>query len=148
MNEPESGVETLNWRTLRLTGTAELHYQSTTSLIITQLGGHSVLGVSKKSRTCRIRSLKFFHYDQMRNRAPFGVVVKTRDSQSGKPSSIPGASDGQPNRIGSCPPLGAAKVKRRRRGDKRHCQMPRLLRSGGHPNLPLPYDHCRVCDYL
>ena len=53
-------------------------------------------------------------------------VDKTPDSQSGKPGSIPGASDGD-----SCPPLGAARVKQRRRGDERHHQMPGYLKSVG-----------------
>ena len=55
---------------------------------------------------------------------PLTVVVKTPDSQSGKPGSIPGHPTVNQAGIGSCPPFGAAKVKRRRRGDKHHRQMP------------------------
>ena len=47
------------------------------------------------------------------------VVVITPDSQSGKRGSTPRVSDGQPNVINSCRLMGAAKVKRRRRGDMR-----------------------------
>ena len=53
--------------------------------------------------------------------------------------------------MSSRPPLGAARVKRRRRGDKRHRHaMPCLLKmkSGGHKNLPLPYDLWRLWDYI
>ena len=42
------------------------------------------------------------------------------------------------------PQTGAAKVRRRRRGDKSHHQMPSLLKSGGHKTLPLPDDFCRL----
>ena len=47
--------------------------------------------------------------------------------------------------MSSRPPLGAAKVKRRRRGDKRHRHTkPCLLKSCGRKNLPLPYDLLEV----
>ena len=43
--------------------------------------------------------------------------------------------------MSSRPPLGAAKVKRRRRGDNRHRHTrPCLLKRGGHKNLPLAAD--------
>ena len=43
--------------------------------------------------------------------------------------------------MSSRPPLGAANVKRRRRGDKPHRhKKPCLLKSGGRKNRPLPYD--------
>ena len=70
---------------------------------------------------------------------PLSVLVKTPDSQSGKPRSIHGSSDGQAL-TGSYPTLGAAKVNRRWRGDKSLRQMPDLLKSGGYKTLPLPYD--------
>ena len=41
---------------------------------------------------------------------------------------------------GSCPLLEEAKVKQRRRGDKRHRQMSGFLKSGARKNLPLPHD--------
>ena len=51
---------------------------------------------------------------------------------SGKPGSRGGASDGQPSRNWSLLPLEAAKVKRRRGGDKHHRQTDGgLLKSGG-----------------
>ena len=47
--------------------------------------------------------------------------------------------------MSSCPALGAAKVERRWRGDKRHRHtMPCLLKSGGRKNLTLPYDLLEV----
>ena len=49
--------------------------------------------------------------------------------------------------MSSCPPLWAVKVKRRRRGDKRHRHiMPCLLNCGGRKSLPLPYDFLEVYD--
>ena len=49
--------------------------------------------------------------------------------------------------MSSRPPLGAAKVNRRRRGDKRHRHTkPCLLKSGGRRNLPLPYDLLEVME--
>ena len=51
---------------------------------------------------------------------PMQLVVKTPDSLSGNPGSIPWASDGQPS----------------------------LLKKSGRKNLPLPYDLCRLLYYL
>ena len=48
----------------------------------------------------------------------------------------------------SFPPLGTAKVKWRRGGDKRHRQMPGLLKRDRRKNLQLPYDLCRIWYYL
>ena len=51
--------------------------------------------------------------------------------------------------MSSRPPLGAAKVKRQWRGDKRHCHTKScLLKSGGRKNLPLPYDLLGVMGYF
>ena len=74
------------------------------------------------------------------------VVVKTPYSQSDKPGSIPGHPTVNQAVICSCPALGAAKVKRRRRGDKRRQQKTDLLKSGGRKALPLPYNLCRLWD--
>ena len=50
--------------------------------------------------------------------------------------------------MSSRPPFGAAKVKRRRRGDKHHCHNAGLRKSIGLKTLPLPYDVWRSWDYL
>ena len=50
--------------------------------------------------------------------------------------------------MSSCAPLWAAKVKRRRRGDKRHRYNAGLHKSGWRKTLPLSYDVWRLWDYL
>ena len=67
---------------------------------------------------------------------PLSVVVKMPESLSGQPGWIPGAPDGQPSVIGSCPPLVAAKVKRRR-GDKSNSGFTEKWRA-------IPYDIDRL----